>query len=46
MSIRQIVEEIVATEKSDINLALVEYRDHEPGNMNTITEIWKQPDAV
>ena len=27
-SIRQIVEEIVASEKSDVRLALVEYRDH------------------
>jgi hypothetical protein len=29
-SIRSIVEEIVISEKSDIRLALVEYRDHPP----------------
>jgi hypothetical protein len=29
-NIRLIVEEIVASEKSDIRLALVEYRDHPP----------------
>ena len=29
-NIRAIVEEIVVTEKSDIHLALVEYRDHPP----------------
>lgn len=29
-SIRSIVEEIVTSEKSDIRLALVEYRDHPP----------------
>lgn len=29
-NIRSIVEEIVTSEKSDINLALVEYRDHPP----------------
>ena len=29
-NIRKIVEEIVAKEKSDIHLALVEYRDHPP----------------
>lgn len=29
-SIRSIVEEIVVSEKSDVRLALVEYRDHPP----------------
>lgn len=29
-NIRSIVEEIVTSEKSDIQLALVEYRDHPP----------------
>ncbi len=29
-NIRLIVEEIIASEKSDIRLALVEYRDHPP----------------
>ena len=29
-SIRAIVEEIVVSEKSDIHLALIEYRDHPP----------------
>ncbi len=29
-NIRAIVEEIVISEKSDIHLALVEYRDHPP----------------
>ncbi len=29
-NIRSIVEEIVVSEKSDIHLALVEYRDHPP----------------
>jgi hypothetical protein len=29
-NIRSIVEEIVTSEKSDIRLALVEYRDHPP----------------
>ncbi len=29
-NIRSIVEEIVISEKSDIHLALVEYRDHPP----------------
>ena len=29
-NIRAIVEEIVTSEKSDIRLALVEYRDHPP----------------
>lgn len=29
-NIRAIVEEIVTSEKSDIHLALVEYRDHPP----------------
>jgi hypothetical protein len=29
-NIRAIIEEIIVTEKSDIRLALVEYRDHKP----------------
>lgn len=29
-NIRSIVEEIVVSEKSDVHLALVEYRDHPP----------------
>ena len=29
-NIRSIVEEIVVSEKSDVRLALVEYRDHPP----------------
>lgn len=29
-NIRSIVEEIVTSEKSDVHLALVEYRDHPP----------------
>jgi hypothetical protein len=29
-NIRSIVEEIIVSEKSDIRLALVEYRDHPP----------------
>lgn len=29
-NIRSIVEEIVVSEKSDIRLALIEYRDHPP----------------
>ena len=29
-NIRAIVEEIVVTEKSDVHLALIEYRDHPP----------------
>ena len=29
-NIRAIVEEIVTSEKSDVHLALVEYRDHPP----------------
>ena len=36
-SIRTIVEEIVASEKSDVNLALVEYRDHPPQDTTFVT---------
>lgn len=37
-SIRQIVEDIIAFEKSDINLALVEYRDHPPEEETFVTK--------
>ena len=41
-SISQIVEEIVASEKSDIQLALIEYRDHEPRKKTKIPiRFWK-----
>lgn len=36
-SIRKIVEEIVAAEKSDVQLALVEYRDHPPQDTSFVT---------
>ena len=36
-SIRTIVEEIVASEKSDVRLALVEYRDHPPQERTFVT---------
>ena len=36
-NIRRIVEEIVASEKSDIRLALVEYRDHPPEDSSFVT---------
>lgn len=36
-SIRQIVEEIVSMEKSDVRLALVEYRDHPPQDASFVT---------
>ena len=36
-SIRQIVEEIVALEKSDIRMSLVEYRDHPPQEETFVT---------
>ncbi|CAH1799330.1 unnamed protein product [Owenia fusiformis] len=36
-SIHKIVEEIVAKEQSDINLALVEYRDHPPQDSSFVT---------
>lgn len=36
-SIRQIVEEIVASEKSNVHLALVEYRDHPPQEETFVT---------
>ncbi|ESO93495.1 hypothetical protein LOTGIDRAFT_74212, partial [Lottia gigantea] len=36
-NIRNIVEEIVAAEKSDIHLALVEYRDHPPQDKTYVT---------
>ena len=38
-NIRKIVEEIVATEKSDIRLALVEYRDHPPQDTTFVTRV-------
>jgi Mg-chelatase subunit ChlD len=36
-NIRQIVEQIVASEKSDVHLALVEYRDHPPQDSTFVT---------
>ncbi|XP_069116723.1 uncharacterized protein [Argopecten irradians] len=36
-SIRAIVEEIVASEKSDVHLAMVEYRDHPPMDKSYVT---------
>ncbi|OWF47447.1 uncharacterized protein LOC110454344 [Mizuhopecten yessoensis] len=36
-SIRTIVEEIVSSEKSDVHLALVEYRDHPPQDRTFVT---------
>ena len=36
-NIRKIVEEIVASEKSDVRLALVEYRDHPPQDRSFVT---------
>ena len=36
-NIRRIVEEIVASEKSDVRLALVEYRDHPPEDSSFVT---------
>ena len=36
-NIRKIVEEIVASEKSDVRLALVEYRDHPPQDESFVT---------
>ncbi|CAF0816677.1 unnamed protein product [Adineta ricciae] len=36
-SIRAIVEEIVVSEKSDIHLALIEYRDHPPQDQTFVT---------
>ena len=36
-NIRRIVEEIVASEKSDVRLALVEYRDHPPQDRTFVT---------
>ncbi|KAL3858621.1 hypothetical protein ACJMK2_008892 [Sinanodonta woodiana] len=38
-NIRTIVEEIVASEKSDIKLALVEYRDHPPQDSSFVTRV-------
>ena len=36
-NIRSIVEEIVVSEKSDVRLALIEYRDHPPQDMSFVT---------
>lgn len=36
-SIRKIVEEIVASEKSDVRLSLIEYRDHPPQDSSFVT---------
>jgi len=38
-NIRQIVEEIVASEKGDVRLALVNYRDHPPQDTSYVTEV-------
>ena len=38
-NICKIVEEIVATEKSDVRLALVEYRDHPPQDTSFVTRV-------
>lgn len=38
-NIRQIVEEIVAKESSDVRLALVEYRDHPPQESTFVTQV-------
>lgn len=38
-NIRKIVEEIVASEKSDVQLALVEYRDHPPQDQTFVTRV-------
>ncbi|CAF1227665.1 unnamed protein product [Rotaria sordida] len=38
-NIRSIVEEIVTSEKSDIHLALVEYRDHPPQEHTFVTRV-------
>ena len=44
--IRQIVEDIVALEKSDIRLALVEYRDHPPQDDTFVTRVHDFTDSV
>ncbi|XP_045160746.2 uncharacterized protein LOC123525666 [Mercenaria mercenaria] len=38
-NIRKIVEEIVASEKSNVHLALVEYRDHPPEDATFVTRV-------
>lgn len=38
-NIRKIVEDIVAAEKSDVRLALVEYRDHPPQDSSFVTRV-------
>ncbi|CAF1213043.1 unnamed protein product [Rotaria sordida] len=38
-NIRSIVEEIVVSEKSDIRLALIEYRDHPPQDTTFVTRV-------
>lgn len=38
-NIRKIVEDIVAAEKSDVRLALVEYRDHPPQDASFVTRV-------
>ncbi|CAF1526217.1 unnamed protein product [Rotaria sp. Silwood1] len=38
-NIRSIVEEIVVSEKSDVRLALVEYRDHPPQDSTFVTRV-------
>lgn len=38
-NIRSIVEEIVVSEKSDVHLALIEYRDHPPQDSTFVTRV-------
>ncbi|XP_013416697.1 uncharacterized protein LOC106178172 isoform X2 [Lingula anatina] len=38
-NIRKIVEDIVAAEKADVHLALVEYRDHPPEDTSFVTKV-------
>ena len=45
-SIRKIVEDIVALEKSDIKLALVEYRDHPPQDETFVTRVHDFTESV
>ncbi|CAF3282644.1 unnamed protein product [Rotaria sp. Silwood2] len=45
-NIRAIVEEIVRSEKSDIRLALVEYRDHPPQDRTFVTRVHNFTNSV
>lgn len=40
------MEEIVALEKTDINLALVEYRDHPPQDESFVTRVHDFTDSI